>query len=100
MVEKDWVFVLGAQDPEMREIERILRRGGRSFVHAAPAGERCNARTAYAAKAGRYRQLLAGGGIKEMHKGASVSHVERFLDADPVAGRRGYGNPYRGYAGA
>lgn len=59
MVDQDWVFVLGAQDPEMREIERILRRGGRSFVHAARAGERCNARTAYAAE-GVVRMSRAG----------------------------------------
>lgn len=47
MVDKEWVFVLGAQDPEMREIERSLRRAERPFVQAARAGERCNARTAY-----------------------------------------------------
>ena len=49
MVDKDWTFVLGAQDPEMREIERALRRAARIFVHAARSGERCNARTAYEA---------------------------------------------------
>lgn len=47
MVDKEWVFVLGAQDPEMREIERSLRRTNRPFMHAARQGERCNARTAY-----------------------------------------------------
>lgn len=49
MVDKDWTFVLGAQDPEMREIERMLRRAGRPFVHAAQAGERSTPRTAYQA---------------------------------------------------
>ena len=24
MIDKDWTFVLGAQDPEMREIERVV----------------------------------------------------------------------------
>ncbi|BAL27295.1 hypothetical protein [Azoarcus sp. KH32C] len=47
MVGKESIFVLGAQDPEMREIERCLRRAGRQFVHAARHGERCLARTAY-----------------------------------------------------
>lgn len=49
MVEKDWVFVLGAQDPEMREIERVLRRAGQPFVHAAKGGVRCVPKTAYEA---------------------------------------------------
>lgn len=49
MVDKEWVFVLGAQDPEMREIERTLRRAGRPFVHAAKGGGRCLPRTAYEA---------------------------------------------------
>ena len=49
MVDKDWAFILGTQDPEMREIERTLRRSGRIFLHAAKAGERCRARTAYQA---------------------------------------------------
>ncbi len=49
MVDKIWTFVLGAQDPEMREIERILRRAARPFVHAAKRGSRCTARTAYEA---------------------------------------------------
>lgn len=49
MIDKEWVFVLGAQDPEMREIERVLRRDKHSFVHAAYRGERCVARTAYEA---------------------------------------------------
>lgn len=47
MVDKEWVFVLGAQDPEMREIERTLRRAARPFVHAAQRNSRCIPRTAY-----------------------------------------------------
>jgi hypothetical protein len=43
----DTVFVLGAQDPEMREIQRVLDDARRPWVHAAVQGRRCNARTAY-----------------------------------------------------
>lgn len=49
MVDKQWIFVLGAQDPEMREIERALRCAERPFVHAAKEGERVTSRTAYLA---------------------------------------------------
>jgi hypothetical protein len=55
---------------------------------------------AYAGKPVRYRQLLAGGEIKEMLKGAMPEHIERFMAAHQEAGRSVYGNPYRGYAGA
>ena len=49
MVDKLWTFVLGAQDPEMREIERALRKTGSRFVHAAKNGKRVTPRTAYEA---------------------------------------------------
>ncbi|HEX6362960.1 MAG TPA: hypothetical protein VFZ93_08390 [Albitalea sp.] len=49
MVDKEWMFALGAQDPEMREIERVIRDAGHGFAHAARAGRRCTAQTAYAA---------------------------------------------------
>lgn len=51
MIDRDAVFILGAQDPEMREIERVLRRDGRAVVHAAHAARRATPRTAYAADA-------------------------------------------------
>ena len=47
MIDKDFIFVLGAQDPEMREIARVLRRENRAFVHAAQAGRPVAPRTAY-----------------------------------------------------
>lgn len=49
MIDKQCLFVLGAQDPEMREIERALRRAERLFLHAAKDGERVTPRTAYIA---------------------------------------------------
>lgn len=55
---------------------------------------------AYAGRAVRYRELLPGGQLKEMLKGASPEHIERFLRAHREQGREVYGNPYRGYAGA
>ncbi len=55
---------------------------------------------AYAGKPVRYRQLMPTGELKEMLKGADLPHIERFMEAHRAAGRRVYGNPYRGYAGA
>lgn len=49
MIDRDWHFVLGAQDPEMREIQRVLDSERLAWFHAARHGRRCNPRTAYAA---------------------------------------------------
>lgn len=49
MIDKDWTFVLGAQDPEMREIERVVKDAGLARLHAARDGRRCTPMTAYAA---------------------------------------------------
>jgi hypothetical protein len=48
----------------------------------------------------RYRELFRTGEYKEMLKGAEPGHIERFMDEHRALGRRVYGNPYRGYAGA
>lgn len=48
-VHKETTFILGAQDPEMREIEKAVARAGRRSVHAAKNGVRCTPRTAYEA---------------------------------------------------
>src|SRR5258705_13271788 len=48
-VNKNWTFVLGAQDPEMREIEKAVTQAGANFIHAAKNHIRCNPRTAYEA---------------------------------------------------
>lgn len=50
MIDKDTTFVLGAQDPEMREIERVVQSAGLARAHAAHAGRRCTPQTAYAAQ--------------------------------------------------
>lgn len=55
---------------------------------------------AYAGFPVRYRALLPDGTLKEMLKGADAPRIARFMDAHAAAGRRTYGNPYRGYAGA
>ncbi|AKJ31817.1 hypothetical protein [Caldimonas brevitalea] len=49
MIDHDCTFVLGAQDPEMREIERVLDDAGLPRVHAALSGRRCTPQTAYQA---------------------------------------------------
>ncbi len=48
-IDKDWHFVLGAQDPEMREIQRVVDSEHLAWAHAARHKRRCNPRTAYAA---------------------------------------------------
>lgn len=55
---------------------------------------------AYAGRAVRYREWFPEGTLKEMLKGASPEHIERFMATHREAGREVYGNPYRGYAGA
>lgn len=47
--DRETTFVLGAQDPEMREIERVVREAGFARMHAARDGRRCTPMTAYAA---------------------------------------------------
>jgi hypothetical protein len=49
MVDKEWIFVLGAQDPEMREIERVVESAGHACVHAAKGRRRVSPKTAYQA---------------------------------------------------
>lgn len=49
VIDKEWIFLLGAQDPEMREIERIVTAAGIKCLHAARDGVRCSANHAYAA---------------------------------------------------
>jgi len=49
MIDKECTFVLGAQDPEMREIERVVGDSGRAWVHAAKGRRRCSPKTAYEA---------------------------------------------------
>jgi len=49
MIDREWTFVLGAQDPEMREIERVAQSAGHAFVHAAKGRRRVAPKTAYEA---------------------------------------------------
>ena len=51
MVDTEAVFVLGAFDPEMREIAHVLRGAARRYLHAAKGGGRVSTRTAYEADA-------------------------------------------------
>ena len=48
----------------------------------------------------RYREFFRNGDLKEMLKGASPAHIERFMAMHRQQGREVYGNPHRGYAGA
>lgn len=63
MIDKDVLFVLGAQDPEMREIERTLLADRRRVLHAAAGGERTSPRMAYAADGAVL--VRAGGRVRE-----------------------------------
>ena len=44
-------FVLGADDPEMREMERVLKEHGCSYEYAQSAGKRVHPGNAYKADA-------------------------------------------------
>lgn len=50
MIDKEWTAVLGAQDPEMREIEKALQDAKVRVLHAAWQGRRCTPATAYEAE--------------------------------------------------
>jgi hypothetical protein len=47
MVDKEFLFVLGARDPEMREIAGVLRSRDRNFLHASRRGLPVDPRAAY-----------------------------------------------------
>jgi hypothetical protein len=49
MIDTETTFVLGAQDPEMREIAKVLKRQNRAFVHAAKKKMPVSTRNAYSA---------------------------------------------------
>lgn len=55
---------------------------------------------AYAGLAVRYRAYSPAGDLKEMLKGGTPAQISAFMAEHETAGRRTYGNPYRGYAGA
>jgi hypothetical protein len=55
---------------------------------------------AYAGCPIRYRELHPTGELKEMLKGGTPEHIERFMAEHRASGREVYGNPHRGYAGA
>lgn len=55
---------------------------------------------ARAGKAVRYRSLSLDGVLKEMVKGGTPAQLAAFIAEHEALGRRTYGNPYRGYAGA
>lgn len=55
---------------------------------------------AYAGLPVIYRSLMPGGALKEMIKGAGQTEIQAFMSRHEGLGRRVYGNPYRGYAGA
>lgn len=60
------IFILGANDPEMREIVRVLADAGESFVYARHAGANVRPRNAY----------QANGTSAPLTKGAELIFVE------------------------
>ena len=55
---------------------------------------------AYAGIAVIYRGMSPSGEMKEMIKGGSPDEIQVFMDEHKKSGRKVYGNPHRGYAGA
>jgi hypothetical protein len=60
------IFILGANDPEMREITRVLAEAGECFTFARQAGARVRARNAYD----------ADGVSERLAKGAELIFIE------------------------
>lgn len=56
--------------------------------------------SAYVGKPICYRRITPEGNIKEMLKGGTEQQISDFLAQHQAEGRRVYGNPNRGYAGA
>ncbi len=56
--------------------------------------------SAYVGKPICYRRITPEGNTKEMLKGGTFTQISDFIERHKLAGRRVYGNPYRGYAGA
>lgn len=93
MIDKEWTFLLGAQDPEMREIERIVTAAGINCLHAARDGVRCSASTAYASNGA---VLLGRDGVAHaalLPPKAPVVMVECDLPSHPPVARVDHHNP-------
>jgi hypothetical protein len=94
----DCTFVLGAQDPEMREIERVVASAGHAVVYAAQGRYRVNTRTAY--QADSVLRIFPGGAIRPtvlLPKSPIVTVECRIEDHEPIVkvdhhnpGDRGY----------
>lgn len=93
MVDKECTFLLGAQDPEMREIQRVVKAAGMAYLHAARDGVRCSAANAYAANgavlAGRDNQPRPA----VLPPKAPVIMVECDLPGHPPVARVDHHNP-------
>lgn len=102
MLDKEFVFVLGAQDPEMREIVAVLRKDNRAFRHAAKDGLPVAPRTAYEAD-GVVRLSRSGHCASDHHnpgdpgyampperymEGASIGQTLYLLELDPTPTQR------------
>lgn len=91
MIDKDTTFILGAQGPEMREIERVLRSDRHELVHAAQRLWRGSARTAHDADG-----VVHGGpgdpgfeaGPDRYLEGSSPGQVLRLLKRKPTETQR------------
>lgn len=95
---RDVLFVLGAGDPEMNEIERLLAASGVPRVHATAAGKRVYPANAYKAEApGEARALLQRGGRVYLvecvgHAPDGAIRIDHHYAGDP-----GYGRPANEY---
>lgn len=95
---RDVMFVLGAADPEMNAIERLLAASRVPFVHATADGKRVYPANAYKARPpAEALDLLGGGGRVYLvecvgHAPCGVMRIDHHYPGDP-----GYGRPAAEY---
>lgn len=94
MTTQNWVVVLGAYDPEMREIERLVLTHGFKVLRAMHEGRRAQPRTAYLSDYPKPadRQIWVECRPRNGFAGSEVIIVDHHLPGDP-----GYGVPAHEY---
>ena len=88
---KDWIFVLGAEDPEMSAIQRVLTAVGITFVYATFRGRRVSAVTAYKAD-GTTRPIPLGMQVAVVECSVAGTKPDMIIDHHRE-GDPGFGKP-------
>jgi hypothetical protein len=89
----DALFILGAQDVEMREIERTLAGTGLPYAHACRSSQRCHSGSAYMADSAALIGKHGGSRSVLITPGAPVALVECHMARASIALRIDHHNP-------